>query len=436
MSEKNQNYIPGGETVPQTPVDDVRKKLIATQISQKADLELKANTGPADNLTGNDKRQGNLIRKILIVDDVKMTIDIMDKFLLSLGYTVRTARSAKDGMEILTREEIDLVITDINMPGINGIDFFLWIKKNIPLCQVIIMTAFGSEELKEFASQKGALRYFEKPMNGNQLKNLIAELNADKKNKNNLVDINLFDFVRMNILLYKQKRLLIKDPVTGLVARLFLAGGAITHAECENLKGLKAFNAIVSMKKGEFVVGEWKDPPEKTIEAKPLRLFQDSINLIEENDHEITNIIFFAKQLNDLSARETSLPKEPVSGFNNYESGIVTLINIGKTARKEVIEIMKNFSSLDYSGQLTKPLYIYAHLSLSIRFDVMGKVQELNFGSRYKGKVVNGLSIGDTVAMAAKVLGAPNYSSEKGVLWDNVAVLHNSANVIEYLRLT
>jgi YesN/AraC family two-component response regulator len=120
----------------------------------------------------------NSVKKMLIVDDEEtLTYSLYQSFIISQNnYEVVTAASGDEAAEKLTKTEFDLVITDIKMPGMDGLELLSLIKAQYPKTHVIVMTAYGSLEKKEEAIQKGARFYIEKPFEISEIKQLVMEL--------------------------------------------------------------------------------------------------------------------------------------------------------------------------------------------------------------------------------------------------------------------
>jgi len=111
--------------------------------------------------------------QILVVDDSKPILILMEEFLEEDGYKVTTATSAKDGLFLIDKEKPDLVIMDIKLPDMNGLDALIEIKKNDPKLSVIIMTAYGTTQTAIEAMKRGAYDYVTKPFRNEELKVLI-----------------------------------------------------------------------------------------------------------------------------------------------------------------------------------------------------------------------------------------------------------------------
>ncbi len=117
-------------------------------------------------------------KKILIVDDEEtLTYSLYQTFILAKrDYEVVTAASGEEATEKMIDKSFDLVITDICMPGISGLELLESIRQNHPLTKVIIMTAYGSTEKKEEALQSGAKHYVEKPFEIKEIKQLVMNI--------------------------------------------------------------------------------------------------------------------------------------------------------------------------------------------------------------------------------------------------------------------
>src|SRR3972149_5338920 len=81
---------------------------------------------------------------ILVVDDEKGQRDILKKILANQGYEVLTSPNAADGLRLFKENEIDVVLTDLKMPGMDGLEFLKGIIKESPHATVVIMTAHGT----------------------------------------------------------------------------------------------------------------------------------------------------------------------------------------------------------------------------------------------------------------------------------------------------
>lgn len=114
--------------------------------------------------------------KVLVVDDSPVDRRLAGKLLEkradggeSTGITVVTAENGRQALEVIAREKPDAVVTDLQMPEMNGLDLVMQIRARHPLLPVILMTAHGSEELAVRALKSGAASYVPKRELGQDL---------------------------------------------------------------------------------------------------------------------------------------------------------------------------------------------------------------------------------------------------------------------------
>jgi YesN/AraC family two-component response regulator len=103
--------------------------------------------------------------KILVIDDEKATLSMFRLFLEAYGYLVLTAENGAEGLEIFTREKPAIVITDIKMPGIDGLAVLQRIKDIDPKAGVIVITGHGDDDLAQRALASHAVDFIHKPIN-------------------------------------------------------------------------------------------------------------------------------------------------------------------------------------------------------------------------------------------------------------------------------
>ncbi|MDP2167535.1 MAG: response regulator [Thermodesulfovibrionales bacterium] len=119
------------------------------------------------------------MKKILVVDDEPVILMALSHLLSNENTVVITSSRIEEAEEALVRYKFDLVIADIRLSGVDGIEgleLLSYVKKISPETAVIIMTAYGSDEMKEEAGRRGAYHYFEKPIDMDDLIKMVEEL--------------------------------------------------------------------------------------------------------------------------------------------------------------------------------------------------------------------------------------------------------------------
>ena len=121
---------------------------------------------------------GELARRILIVDDEENPRLGLSKLLTQEGFVVDLAANGTDALDLLRRQRVNLVITDINMPDMNGIGFLREVSRRYPSTNVIMITAYGGVESYLEAMNLGALEYLHKPVRLDELRSVMKKVFA------------------------------------------------------------------------------------------------------------------------------------------------------------------------------------------------------------------------------------------------------------------
>jgi len=113
--------------------------------------------------------------KILVVEDNKAELDTLTEVLASSGYDVLPVLSAEKALALSKKESFDLMITDLVLPGINGIELMEKIKQAHPQIETILITGHATVETAIDAMKKGAYDYLVKPIKIKRLRVLIEK---------------------------------------------------------------------------------------------------------------------------------------------------------------------------------------------------------------------------------------------------------------------
>lgn len=136
------------------------------------------------------------IGNILIVDDEKGIRDGLRLFLKREGHLTFTATDGQEALEILEKNDIDLVISDLKMPRINGDELLAFIKKDYPGIKVIILTGHGTVETAVESMRNGAYDFLIKPLNLDKLglivKRALSQRQLEIDNRNLKKKLNIF----------------------------------------------------------------------------------------------------------------------------------------------------------------------------------------------------------------------------------------------------
>jgi two-component system OmpR family response regulator len=128
------------------------------------------------NYTGQQILPRPFAGRVLLVDDMQEDAELLAELLEPLGASIVVAQSAEAALKILDKQIVDLVVTDLNMPGASGLDLAREIRTRHDAPAVIFMTGSQRAEDKVAAFELGALAYLQKPVDVGQLIGLAREI--------------------------------------------------------------------------------------------------------------------------------------------------------------------------------------------------------------------------------------------------------------------
>jgi len=114
--------------------------------------------------------------RVLIVDDEPNMRRTLSDILKDEGYDVTTAATGDEAVTACSQANYDIVLMDVRMPGINGVEAFRQIRRHQEGVRVILMSAYGTEDLRRLALDEGAIAFLTKPLNLEQVVGLIREV--------------------------------------------------------------------------------------------------------------------------------------------------------------------------------------------------------------------------------------------------------------------
>ena len=124
---------------------------------------------------------------IYVVDDDKPALDSLSLLLTTEGYAVRSHESARTFLDAIKQNEHGCVITDARMPGMSGLDLLAVMKERRVSMPVIVVTGHGDVHLAVEAMKRGAIDFFEKPLDGGAL---LASVRSALMSENDICPSN------------------------------------------------------------------------------------------------------------------------------------------------------------------------------------------------------------------------------------------------------
>lgn len=112
---------------------------------------------------------------ILVMEDDQAISAALDMILTEAGYDVDVAETGEAALELFEQKEFDLIIADLKLPGINGMEVIRQVKEKKPEMEVIVITGVGTQPIAEEALELGAHDFLPKPFTDDQIKTAITE---------------------------------------------------------------------------------------------------------------------------------------------------------------------------------------------------------------------------------------------------------------------
>lgn len=214
-------------------------------------------------------------RAILFVDDDVEYLQTMERVMRLWSHdkwTVLTASSASAALAILQNQTPNLIVVDVCMPVVDGLQFLSVVHKRYPDIQKVALTGFATEAYRSACLANGAELFLEKPRSSEGLETVFATFDELTKCKPDsgfrgvLRSVGLTEIIQMECLNKSSSVLRVSGGATG--GLIYICDGDIIHAEAGAIKGEAALYKIFSLAGGDFSLKPYAEPPERTIEGQ------------------------------------------------------------------------------------------------------------------------------------------------------------------------
>jgi CheY-like chemotaxis protein len=119
--------------------------------------------------------------KILIVDDSQELLDVISEYMETSGYTINATTQSLDALRLIAVTGYDVIVSDIHMPEMDGLELMAQIKTKHPGLPVVLITGYSVSEARKIALEKGADAFVAKPFHMKELHDVVANLLNNKK---------------------------------------------------------------------------------------------------------------------------------------------------------------------------------------------------------------------------------------------------------------
>ena len=227
---------------------------------------------------------------ILFVDDdadFLLTLRDLYEMMSEHSWQIFSATSANQALEILDIQRIDLVVVDVNMPVIDGIQFIGMLQRRHPKLKRAVLTGLASPEKRTAALANGADLFIEKASSPEGYRSIFAMLGEllqwmpREGFQGVLRKVGLNDVIQMECLARNSSVLEIYNE--HVLGRIYIQDGQLIHAIGGDLKGEPALYKLLSLPGGSFELAQFEHPPEKTLGGSWEMLLMEAARVRDEN---------------------------------------------------------------------------------------------------------------------------------------------------------
>jgi len=220
------------------------------------------------------------VRHVLLVDDDPLIRDLARHVApRSVGVSMLTASEGREALEILAREPIDVLITDLKMPGMDGFELLTRVQKEYPQVPVIVLSGMSVEEIRPRLGEDHGLRLLSKPVRLETLREEIA-VTLQRRISGFVANVSLAGFVQLVEMERKSCRLDIRSGQES--GRLSFRDGELLDASAGELGGNEAALEIFSWPEVDIEISGASTSRMRTID-RPLRfLIMEAARIADE----------------------------------------------------------------------------------------------------------------------------------------------------------
>jgi CheY-like chemotaxis protein len=226
---------------------------------------------------------------VLFVDDDEGFLEVVRNLMLKLSedsWDVLVAPDAARGLKLTHEHKIDLLVIDVRMPVMDGLQFLALLHRNYPNLLKVALTGHATESYRAACLSNGAELYLEKPTspegwNGlyTTLKELVR-LQPEEGFRGVLRRVGLQDVLQMECLARSSSVLEISTSQAR--GSIFVQDGQIVHAQVGELTGEEAFNQLMALAGGNFNLKAFSEPPARTISGSWEFLLMEAARMRDE----------------------------------------------------------------------------------------------------------------------------------------------------------
>lgn len=220
---------------------------------------------------------------ILVVEDDEDILTALAERIADMdeGYRTIEATNGREAINILQSTAVDLVVTDLNMPVLDGFALLAHLMSARARMPIIVLTAYGTPDTRRHLKEVGA-GYLEKPLDLPLLPAVVREKLAQQA-RGHIEGITLSSLLQ--ILNLERKSCALHVESEGRLGELVFEAGEMVHAEIDGAVGLDAVHAILGWNEPTIEIGATPARPSRTIQIPLLHILLESARRKDEEEH-------------------------------------------------------------------------------------------------------------------------------------------------------
>jgi DNA-binding NtrC family response regulator len=219
-------------------------------------------------------------KKILVVDDDPVIRSVIrDALKPDPELEVLTAENGKEAVKHLKEQPLDLVVTDLKMPVMNGLKLLAFMKQYYPEIPAIVMTGYGNAKLEKGIEAHDDFQYFEKPLDIGVLIEMIFKV-VNSRTISQIHGISLSALLQL--MDNEQKTCTLKIRSQDKTGYLYISEGDLIAAETENLKAEEAAYRIINWENAVIEIENVCRKKENEIHMPLMKVIMESARIMDE----------------------------------------------------------------------------------------------------------------------------------------------------------
>jgi DNA-binding response OmpR family regulator len=225
-----------------------------------------------------------MIANVLIVDNDREMLTTLEKGFAKYDdtFTVLTAADGQSAVEVLRHDTVSLLVTELEVPGIEGPGLLNHVAESYPEVPAIVLTAYNTPEMERLARQNGAAEYCSKPVLPENLSQKIMTILSRQSDGGTLHSVSSGIFLQLIEMEQKTCTIRLEDLSSGQRGVLFFRDGELLDARACRLQGKPAAQRIFSWEKVTISIQNDCPPIENKIQSELQTLILEAARLKDE----------------------------------------------------------------------------------------------------------------------------------------------------------